>query len=54
MMAFIRDSLLTNYSKIFNEVNYLLKATTNPKKLAHLRCIINSLFNSISDHYSKS
>jgi hypothetical protein len=53
LALFIKESLLTVYSKIFNEINYLLKVTFNPKKLAYLRCIINDLFSCINDSYFK-
>lgn len=53
MASFIKDSLLSQYSKIFNEINYLLKVTSNPKKLAYLRCVINDLFTCIFDNYLK-
>lgn len=53
MTSFIKDNLLSQYSKIFNEINYLLKVTSNPKKLAYLRCVINDLFACISDNYFK-
>lgn len=53
MSTFIKDSLQTVYSKIFNEINYLLKVTSNPKKLAFFRCIISNLFACLSDSYFK-
>ena len=53
MASFIKDNLLSQYAKIFNEINYLLKVTSNPKKLAYLRRVINDLFACISDNYLK-
>lgn len=52
-MAFATKHILPA-GYLMNEVNRLLKSTSNPRKLAYLRFIISDLFAAISDTYKES